>query len=99
MNQYRVTVRIDGLRGVNPAEVRSAVEARLAKAEVEDCRVLAVEEVNVKRGRRPPAPPRVAPAPDAWRRQSNAGGVILLIAMGWAGWVLWSFVSLYFATE
>jgi len=99
MNQYRATVRIEGLRGGSPGEVRSALEARLAKAEVEDCRILNVEEVNARRARPNAGSPRVAPAEGAWRRQSNAGGVILLIAMGWAIWVLWSFFAVYLASD
>lgn len=103
MNLYRATVRIEGMQERDPEAVRSALQAKLLQAGVEDCHIVSVEQVN--RSRRhsvPPSPPRrIAPAPaeGAWRQQSNAGGVILIIAMAWAAWVIWSFFAGFLAAE
>lgn len=98
MNTYRATVRIENLRERDPVAARSVVQARLAQAGVDNFQIVSVEEIN--RLRRPPPPVRhIAPAEGAWRQQSNAGGVILVIAMAWASWVIWSFLSGLMAGE
>lgn len=97
MPTYRANIRVENLRGSDPTEVREALQAKLSKSEVGDCKVLSVEPVR-ERQANPPAPRptrRIPPAEGAWRRQSNAGGLILLLAVGWAAWFFWSFVSLY----
>ncbi len=100
MNMYRATIRIDGLQGGDPSEVRRILEAKLAKAEVEACRVLSIEPIHRGRGPQPqPQPRRMAPAEGTWRKQSNAGGVILLFAMGWALWVVWSYLTAYLSLD
>jgi hypothetical protein len=97
MPTYRANIRVENLRGSDPTEVREALEAKLAKAEVGDCRVLSVDPVRERQVAAQASRPtrRIPPAEGAWRRQSNAGGLILLLAVGWAAWFFWSFVSLY----
>lgn len=98
MNTYRATVRFDNLRERDPVAARSALQSRLLEAGIEDCQIVSLEQINRSRRHAPPGPParlapRIAPAEGAWRQQSNAGGVILIIAMAWAAWVIWSFLS------
>ncbi len=101
MPVFRANIRVEGLEGENPKQVRDALQAKLMKAEVGDCRVLSIDQVK----QRPPAPApprqsrRVAPAEGTWRRQSNAAGLLLLLAVGWAVWFFWSFFSLYVAAD
>ncbi len=100
MAAFRANIRVEGLEGSDSTQVRDALRAKLAKAEVGDCRVLSVEPVKQRPA--PPAAPyarRVAPAEGTWRKQSNAAGLILLITVGWAAWFFWSFVSLYLAND
>ncbi|HER20332.1 MAG TPA: hypothetical protein ENO14_04705 [Chromatiales bacterium] len=87
------------MQGGDAAEVRNALQAKLAKAEVDDCRILNVEPIVRAPANAARYAPRVAPAEGAWRKQSNAAGLILLLTLGWAAWFFWSFLSLYLGTE
>ncbi len=99
MPSFRATVRIEGLQGDDAAEVRRALQMRLSKGEIDDCRILTVEPVDRRRQSAMRFAPRVAPAEGAWRKQSNAAGLILLLTLGWTVWVFWSFFSVYLAAD
>ncbi len=101
MSTFRANIRVEDLEGTDPTEVRDALRAKLTKAEVGACRILSIEPVKERPGRPPNQryPPRVAPAEGAWRRQSNAAGLMLLFAAGWAVWLFWSFASMYFSAD
>lgn len=94
MPTFRATIRIEGLQGGDAAEVRHALQAKLAKVDVEDCRILNVEP-TARRANAPRFVARVAPAEGAWRKQSNAAGLVLLVTLSWVAWFFWSFLSLY----
>ena len=87
MPKYRATVHVSGLNGESPIAVRSALDDQLKKSGIENCRVVVVEPEGMTR----PAPPASsAPQPDAaWRRQANAGGLLLVAAAAWALWFFW----------
>ncbi len=101
MSKYTVNIRVEGVEGTDPKEVRDALRAKLTKAEVGTCRILSIEPVK----RRSAAPqnqkftPRVAPAEGAWRRQSNAAGLLLLFAAGWVVWLFWSYAEMYLSSN
>jgi hypothetical protein len=94
MATFRATVRIDNLGGEDAAEARRAVEERLREAGFQRCSVLRVDrqsaltETEMRRNRS-----RVAPGEQAWRRQSNTGGVLLAAAAIWALWFFWQLSS------
>ncbi len=93
MPKYRATVRIEGLVGDSADDVRGAVLTKLKRASLDEVRVTNVERIVPRTEMRPRITPRVAPAEGAWRKESNAGGALLLVAAGWAVWFLWSMAS------
>ena len=87
MPKYRATVHVTGLDGESPTSVRSALDDQLKKSGLANCRVVVVEPEAMARAVTP-AKPAVARDP-AWRRQANAGGLLLVAAAAWALWFFW----------
>jgi len=93
MPRFRATVRVEGLSGESADDVRGALQAKLERAKLEGARVVGVERSDPRPERRRQIAPRVAPAEGAWRKESNAGGILLLVAVGWAVWFFWSVIA------
>lgn len=91
MPKYRATLQVTGIAGENPSEVRSALDEQLRKSGLDNCRIVTVEPEGLRPPRSTPA--RSAGQPDgreaAWRRQANAGGLLLVAAAAWALWFFW----------
>lgn len=92
MPRYRATIYVNGVDGETPSAARAAVEEQLKQSGLENCRVVSVdpEGLTARAVRRPPAVR--APEPE-WRRQSNAGGLLLVAAIAWAIWFFWWMLS------
>lgn len=86
MPKYRATVHVSGLSGDDPTAVRSALDDQLKKSGIENCRIVVEAEVRT----RPIEPQPATHHPDStWRRQANAGGLLLVAAVVWAVWFFW----------
>ncbi len=96
MPRFRATLRIEGLQGENAREVRDALVTKLGKIELSEARVMSIDEMR-ERQQKVERRAFVAPAPGAWRKQSNAAGLVLLGAIGLAMWVFWSLWASYSA--
>ncbi|MEO8603403.1 MAG: hypothetical protein ABI629_12575 [bacterium] len=94
MPKYRATVQVTGLPGDTPSAVRGALEEHLKRSGLENCRVVSVDPEGLPA--RPVGLPTRATVPkedSAWRRQSNAGGLLLVAAVAWAIWFFWWMLS------
>jgi ferric-dicitrate binding protein FerR (iron transport regulator) len=92
MPRYRATIHVNGVDGETPSAARAAVEAQLKQSGLENCRVVSVDPEGLTQ--RPVHRPAKVPGPDAhWRRQSNAGGLLLVAAVAWAIWFFWWMLS------
>ncbi len=97
---YRATLVIEGLPGEDPAAVRGVLETKLSKVEIPSFRVVSIEPMTRRRAAAfDTGPRRAAPAEGGWRRESNAGGILLLVAIAWAAWFGWSILKVFFASE
>jgi hypothetical protein len=92
MPRYRATIYVTGVTGETPSAARAAVEEQLKQSGLENCRVVSVdpEGLAARPQRRAPAPPA---GEQDWRRQSNAGGLLLVAAVAWAIWFFWWMLS------
>ena len=88
MPKYRATIHVTGVSGETPSAARAAVEEQLKQSGLENCRVISVDPEGL--ASRPVRRPVVVNGPDPdWRRQSNAGGLLLVAAVAWAIWFFW----------
>ena len=94
MPRFRATVRVDGLQGDDPHAVRDSLKAKLATLDIAGRSVVSIAPAR-RVGRRAVPQVALAPAEGAWRKQSNAAGLLLLGAIGLAVWVFWSMWALY----
>jgi hypothetical protein len=80
------------MSGENPRSVRSALDEQLRKSGLENCRIVSVdlETPPPKALIRKQGAVGVEPA---WRRQVNAGGLLLVAAAAWAIWFFWWMLS------
>lgn len=93
MPRYRATIQINGVDGETPAAARGVLEEQLRRSGIENCRVVSVDPEGLP-GRHPPPRPVQVPATNTgWRRQSNAGGLLLVAAATWAIWFFWWMLS------
>lgn len=92
MPKYRATISVSGITGETPTAARAEVEALLKESGMQNCRVISVdpEGLSSRPLPRPTAPVTTDPA---WRRQSNAGGLLLVAAVAWAIWFFWWMLS------
>lgn len=93
MTKYRATIHVSGISGETATAARAEIEALLRQSGIENCRVISVDPEGL--AGRPAAPrPPAARVPDpAWRRQANAGGLLLVAAAAWAIWFFWWMLS------
>ena len=92
MPKYRATITVTGVSGESPSAARAVVEEQLKQSGLENCRVVSVDpEGLASRAVRRPVPVN-SPDPD-WRRQANAGGLLLVAAVAWAIWFFWWMLS------
>ncbi|MBX3023342.1 hypothetical protein KF840_00355 [bacterium] len=92
MPRYRATIYVNGVDGDTPSAARAAVEEQLKQSGLENCRVVSVDPEGLTG--RPVRRPASAAQPDPdWRRQSNAGGLLLVAAVAWAIWFFWWMLS------
>ena len=89
MPKYKATVHVTGLSGDSPTSVRTALDDQLKKIGIENCRVVAVEPEGWARAAQQQAAPHAPSQDSAWRRQANAGGLLLVAAAAWAVWFFW----------
>ncbi|MFN8641957.1 MAG: hypothetical protein U0802_09970 [Candidatus Binatia bacterium] len=92
MPKYRATIHVTGVIGESPTAARAAVEEQLRQGGVENCRVISVDPEGLASRPVHRALPTNSPDPD-WRRQSNAGGLLLVAAVAWAIWFFWWMLS------
>lgn len=92
MPKYRVTLQVSGLSGENPSEVKSALDEQLKKSGIENCRIVGIDPDGMS-ARAAARAPASAPVDSAWRRQANAGGLLLVAAAAWAIWFFWWMLS------
>jgi len=92
MPKYRATIHVTGVSGETPSAARAAVEEQLKLGGFENCRVISVDPEGMV-PRPMPRPPAVVHADPEWRRQSNAGGLLLVAAVAWAIWFFWWMLS------
>lgn len=94
MPRYRATIYVTGVDGDTPSAARAAVEEQLKQSGLENCRVVAVDPEGLAAARPQQRRPPAAPSPDPeWRRQANAGGLLLVAAVAWAIWFFWWMLS------
>ncbi len=92
MPKYRATIYVNGVAGETPTAARAAVEEQLKQSGLENCRVVSVDPEGL--GARPMHRPVAVTNTDTeWRRQSNAGGLLLVAAVAWAIWFFWWMLS------
>ena len=92
MPRYRATIHVTGVSGETPSAARAAVEEQLKQSGLENCRVISVDPEGL--AARPVRRPAAVNSPDPdWRRQSNAGGLLLVAAVAWAIWFFWWMLS------
>jgi len=92
MPKYRATIHVTGVSGESPSAARAAVEEQLKQSGLENCRVISVDPEGL--APRPVRRPVAVSGPDPdWRRQSNAGGLLLVAAVAWAIWFFWWMLS------
>jgi hypothetical protein len=97
MPTFRATIRLTGVGGGDAAEARQTIEAKLKEGGLSGCKIVSIDREGEGRQRNPVARrPRVSPAGEAWRRQSNKGGLVLLASVVWALWFFWK-LSAYLA--
>jgi len=87
MPKYRAIIRVSGLTGESPRAVRAALDEQLRKSGIENCGIVAIDIDAPPQNKALPVR-RPAPAP-ARRRQTNAGGLLLVGAVTWAIWFFW----------
>lgn len=92
MPKYRATIHVNGVPGETPSAARAAVEEQLKIGGIENCRVISVDPEGLA-PRQMARPPAVVHADPEWRRQSNAGGLLLVAAVAWAIWFFWWMLS------
>ncbi|MGH9419158.1 MAG: hypothetical protein ACRD3J_04230 [Thermoanaerobaculia bacterium] len=93
-SKFRATVQVTGISGDTPTAVRGALEERLKRSGLENCRVVSVDPEAPGRGiARPVRAPPLAADHALWRRQANAGGLLLVAAAAWAIWFFWWMIS------
>ena len=93
MPRYRATIQIQGVDADTPAAARGALEERLRRGGLENCRVVSLDP---EAGPGRPIARRVAVPSNphgGWRRDSNAGGLLLVAAAAWAIWFFWWMLS------
>jgi len=92
MPKYRATIYVNGVNGETPSAARATVEEQLKQSGLENCRVVSVDPEGLagRPVRRPAAPTN---QDSEWRRQSNAGGLLLVAAVAWAIWFFWWMLS------
>jgi hypothetical protein len=89
MPKYKATVHVTGLDGDSPTSVRTALDDQLKRVGIENYRVVAIEPEGWARAAQR-APAQAVPAQEpGWRRQANAGGLLLVAAAAWAVWFFW----------
>ena len=92
MPKYRATIHVNGVSGETPSAARAAVEEQLKQSGLENCRVVSVDPEGLA-GRPVHRPAAPASRDSEWRRQSNAGGLLLVAAVAWAIWFFWWMLS------
>jgi ferric-dicitrate binding protein FerR (iron transport regulator) len=88
MAKYRATLHLSGLSGDSPQAVQSALDALLKKRGLENCRIVRIDPEGLAT-RAAPARAAERSESSAWRRQANAGGLLLVAAAAWAIWFFW----------
>lgn len=91
MPKYRATIHVN-VSGETPSAVRAAIEEQLRTGGFENCRVISVDPEGLT-SRPVPRPAVVGHSDPHWRRQSNAGGLLLVAAVAWAIWFFWWMLS------
>lgn len=89
MPKYKATVHVTGLSGDSPTSVRTALDDQLKKIGIENCRIVAIEPEGWARAAQRATPQAQSSEDSAWRRQANAGGLLLVAAAAWAVWFFW----------
>ena len=92
MPKYRATIYVNGVSGDTPTAARAAVEEQLKQSGLENCRVVSVDPEGLA-ARPVRRPANVVNTDTEWRRQSNAGGLLLVAAVAWAIWFFWWMLS------
>jgi len=92
MPKYRVTLQVSGLSGDSPTAVKSALDEQLKKSGIENCRIVGIDPDGMP-SRGGALVPTTGPVDSAWRRQANAGGLLLVAAAAWAIWFFWWMLS------
>ena len=92
MPKYRATDLRQRRERRDPSAARAALEEQLKQSGLENCRVVSVDPEGLAGASGASAGRRRQPDSE-WRRQSNAGGLLLVAAVAWAIWFFWWMLS------